>query len=456
MRCFSFLFMKIHAVGGYGIVGRNMTLYEFEDFAIVVDIGLHLDNYIAYTEAEPKGYIDREILQKIGAVPDLKTIKDKISKVKAIIITHGHLDHVGAVQFLEREFDAPIITTPLTAEILRALAKDTKTKIKNKIITVKTGGKVKINNELTIEFIRAAHSIPESNIIAFHTKKGTYLHATDFKFDNNPIVGNKTDIKRLEELKGKIISLVLDTLHADRETKTSSEKVAEEMLKDVLFHKELEDKGIIVTTFSSHMARLKTIYTLARKLNRKLVFVGRSLEKYITAAKNVNLIEFYNAEIIGYSGKIKKRLKEIEKEGKEKYLIVATGHQGEPGSVLDRIAKNQIKINLHDNDAVVFSCNVIPAPQNVKNRERLESILKSHNVRLFKDVHVSGHLSQEDHRFFIELTQPKIILPTHSDIKNAKKLIPIVEKLGYDVKKQYKILKEGENIDIDKVEKNLL
>ncbi len=446
--------MKIHAVGGYGIVGRNMTLYEFEEEAIIVDIGLHLDNYIAYTEAEPKGYIDREVLQKIGAVPDLKSIKDKIGKVKAIIITHGHLDHVGAVPFLEREFNAPIITTPLTAEILRVLAKDSKTKIKNKIIEVKTGGKVKINNNLTVEFIKAAHSIPESNIIAFHTKEGIYLHATDFKFDNNPIVGNKTDIKRLEELKGKIKAVVLDTLHADREKKTHSEKVAEEMLKDVLFHKELEEKGIIVTTFSSHMARLKTLYSLSRKLNRQIIFVGRSLEKYITAAKNVNIIDFYNAEIIGYSGKIKKRLKEIEKEGKQKYLVVATGHQGEPGSVLDRIAKNQIKFNLHDNDAVVFSCNVIPAPQNVKNREKLEETLKENKVRLFKDVHVSGHLSQEDHRYFIELTQPKIILPTHSEIKTAKKLIPIIEKLGYN-KKQYKILKEGENVDIEKLEKSL-
>ncbi len=431
-----------------------MTLYEFEKEAIIVDIGLHLDNYIAYTEAEPKGYIDREVLQKIGAVPDLKSIKDKIWKVKAIIITHGHLDHVGAVPFLEREFDAPIITTPLTAEILRVLAKDSKIKIKNKIIEVKTGGKVKINENLTVEFIKAAHSIPESNIIAFHTKKETYLHATDFKFDNNPIVGNKTDIKRLEELKGRIKAVVLDTLHADRERKTHSEKVAEEMLKDVLYHKELEEKGIIVTTFSSHMARLKTLYTLSRKLNRKIVYVGRSLEKYITAAKNVNLIEFYNAEILGYSGKIKKRLKEIEKEGKQKYLIVATGHQGEPGSVLDRIAKNQIKFNLHDNDAVVFSCNIIPAPQNIKNREKLEETLKENNVRLFKDVHVSGHLSQEDHRYFIELTRPKIILPTHSDIKTAKKLIPIIEKLGY-TKKQYKILKEGEQTDIEKIEKNL-
>jgi ribonuclease J len=121
-----FYLMKLHTVGGYGLVGRNMSVYEFQNDAVVVDIGLHMDNYISYSEAEPNGTLDKGMLQKIGAVPDLSTIKGIMNKIKAIVITHGHLDHIGAVPFLEGEFNCPIIATPLTMSILRELAKDHK------------------------------------------------------------------------------------------------------------------------------------------------------------------------------------------------------------------------------------------------------------------------------------------------------------------------------------------
>ena len=270
--------MKIHAVGGYGLVGRNMTVYEMEKSAVAIDIGLHLDNYIAYQEVEPeKEFIEGAVLEKIGAVPNLEPIRGIVGKVKAIVITHGHLDHIGGVQFLERNFKAPIICTPFTAAILRTLAKDTKTRIRNKIVEVKQGEKHKLNDEVTLEFIAAAHSIPETSIIALHTKEGVYLHATDFKFDDHPGVGAKTDVRRLSQLNGKVKAVVLDTLNADSETKTPSENVAKEMLRDVMLHKELSDKGIIVSTFSSHIARLRTIYSVAYKMKRKIVFIGRSL-----------------------------------------------------------------------------------------------------------------------------------------------------------------------------------
>ncbi|MFT4309631.1 MAG: MBL fold metallo-hydrolase [Candidatus Woesearchaeota archaeon] len=440
--------MKLHAIGGYGLVGRNMSVYEFEKEAVAVDIGLHMDNYISYMEAEPNGTPDKSMLQKIGAVPDLKPIRSIMHKIRAIVITHGHLDHVGAVQFLEREFDCPIIATPLTMSILRALAKDHKIRLKNRLITIKQGAKYKVSEDLTIEFIKAAHSIPETSIIAFHTSKGVYLHASDFKFDDNPGVGSKTDVKRLSELKGKVRLVTIDTLNADEVRKTPSESVAKEMLKDLLLHKELEGKGIIVSTFSSHLARLRAIYALGHKLNRKIVFVGRSLEKYIRSGQDTNLISFDNAEVIGYSRRIRRKLKDIEKEGKHKYLIVATGHQGEPGSVLDRISRRDFDFELHDNDAVIFSCSVIPVPQNVKNREALEKSLREGNVRIFRDVHVSGHLSSEDHRYLFELTSPEIIVPTHSDHATAEIIWPIVEKMGYS-RDKFKIMSEGENIKID-------
>ena len=440
--------MKIHAVGGYGLVGRNMTIYESDNDAVVVDMGLHLDNYIAYQEAEnEKRHIDRSLLQKIGAVPDLRPVHSLKGKVRAIVITHGHLDHVGAVQFLEQEFDAPIIATPLTAAILRALAKDTRSRLKNRIHVVKQGARYKISDDLTIEFIRAAHSIPETSLIAFHTSKGVYLHASDFKFDDQPGVGAKTDVKRLSQLKGNVRAVVVDTLNGDEQVKTPSESVARELLKDVLNHKELEGKGIIVSTFSSHLSRLKTAYQMGKKLNRRVVFAGRSLDKYLTAGKSVGLVDFPDAEMIGFARKVRARLREIEKEGKEKYLIIATGHQGEPGSVLERIARGELKFRMHDNDAIVFSCSVIPAPQNIENRAKLEHALEDRNVRIFKDVHVSGHLSQEDHRFLFELVRPDIVIPTHSDFEQARAIMPMMRRLGYR-DEQFVLLSEGEHYTV--------
>jgi len=158
------------------------------------------------------------------------------------------------------------------------------------------------------------------------------------------------------------------------------------------------------------------------------------------------MVSFDNAEIIGYSRKVRAKLKAIEKEGKDKYIIVATGHQGEPGSVLDRIAKGELKFKLEANDAVIFSCRVIPVTQNIENREKLEHELRSKNVRLFKDVHVSGHLAAEDHRYFLELIKPEHILPTHSSIDKAQHMVGIAKKIGYQ-NGSVNILKEGDTAE---------
>ena len=439
--------MKIHAVGGYGLVGRNMSIYEFDKEAVAVDMGLHLDNYIAYQEAEPNAeFVDREMLSKIGAIPDLNPVQHIKHKVKAIVLTHGHLDHIGGVQFLEDQFDAPIIGTPLTIAILRTLVADRKSKLKNRLIPVKPGATYMISEDLKVEFIRASHSIPETAILAFHTPQGVYVHATDFKFDAHPGLGDRTDIKRLGELKGSVRAVVIDTLNADEERKTPSERIAQEMLRDVLLSEEMEGKGIIVSTFSSHLARLKEIEDVGRKMNRKVVFIGRSLDKYMKAGEDAGVTKF-NSQIIGFSRRVASRLKQIEKEGKEKYLIVATGHQGEPGSILDRIARKDLKFQLKPDDAIVFSCRVIPAPQNILNREKLDNTLRSEGVRLFTGVHVSGHLSQTDHRFFFELVKPEKIIPTHSDFKKAMDLMPVIKKLGY-AHEDLILLSEGDTQDI--------
>ncbi len=422
--------VRIHALGGYGIVGRNMTVYEFTDTAIAVDIGIHLDNYIEYTEAEPnRQYVDRELLQQLGAVPDIRQLTRVREKIRAILITHGHLDHVGAVPFLEREFKADIITTPFTAEILRTLAKDARIRLKNPIREIPPGGIVQIDR-LRIRFIPAPHSIPETMLILIESPEGVFLHATDFKLDQKPGIGKPLDFKPLEKYAGAYEAVILDVLNAEDETRTPSESIAQAMLEDTLLQKDLRKKGIIVTTFSSHMSRLQEIVRVARKLKRNVVFIGRSLDKYTRAAMTTGITQFTDVEIIGMSRKARAFLKKIHTK-REEYLIVMTGHQGEPGSVLERVARRDIPYPLGKDDVVVFSCRTIPTEKNKRNREVLEELLSRQGVRIYKDVHVSGHLSGEDHLTFISRLKPKRIIPTHSGLSTAKSFQQLMRKLDY-------------------------
>ncbi len=229
-------------------------------------------------------------------------------------------------------------------------------------------------------------------MVTLHTKYGIIIYANDFKLDNHPILGKKPDYKKLEDLSKKgILLLITDSLYSNVDAKTPSEKVAKEMLKDVLLGTRSQDNLIVVTTFSSHIARLKSIIEFGRTLNRKVVFLGRSLYKYVAAAEKVGLVNFSKeVELIGFRSLVKKKLKEIEKEGRNNYLIVCTGHQGEPDAILSRIAnKKDINFDLLPNDIVVFSCKTIPTQMTIKNREELEKRLKQFHVRIFKDIHTS-------------------------------------------------------------------
>ena len=180
--------------------------------------------------------------------------------------------------------------------------------------------------------------------------------------------------------------------------KTPSEQIAKQMLTDILEGSHLENNAIIVTTFSSHIARLKTIVELAKKMNRKVIFLGRSLAKYVEAAELIKLVEFSkNIKQAKYPNEVQKALKLVE-GNKEKYLLVVTGHQGEPKSVLSKIANDTYAFKFQPNDAVIFSSTVIPTPENKKNRELLEALLQKKNIRIFKDIHVSGHAGKEDIR----------------------------------------------------------
>ncbi|MBU0536132.1 MAG: RNase J family beta-CASP ribonuclease [Nanoarchaeota archaeon] len=436
--------IEICTVGGYDEVGKNCTAIKVDDEVIILDMGLHLDKYIAYTEDEDVYDFSPKKLMEIGAVPNLDFISSWIGSTKAILSTHAHLDHIGAIPFLSNRFNAPIVTTPYAKAVLEAILADEKIDLKNEIKAVNPNSVYNVSKNITAEFINMTHSTPQTAMIAIHTKYGTIVYANDFKFDNQPVLGKKPNFKRLREIGKKgVLCLILDSIYAGSAKKTPSESVAKEMLKDVMLGTNSRGKAVVVTTFSSHLARLKSIIEFGRKMNRKIIFLGRSLNKYVKAGEKVKIVDFSKkAEIIGFRDKINKKLNSIA-DKKDKYIIVCTGHQGEPKAVLSRIINNEFKFKLGSGDQVIFSCTVIPNEINQANRELMESKLRERGVRIFRDIHVSGHCAREDQRDLIEMLRPKNIIPAHVDTEKAVAMAELAKELGYSLGKSVFIMENG-------------
>ena len=443
--------IEICAVGGYNEIGKNMTAVKVDDEVIILDMGINLDPYIRYTEEEDIiGPLNPKELLKVGAIPDDKVIENWKDKVKAIVPTHAHLDHVGALSFLSNNYKAPIICTPFTAEVIKIIANDEKIELNNPLKILNVNSTLKISNNIRIEFINVTHSIPQTVMVAIHTKYGILIYANDFKFDNHPVIGRKPNYERLHQLGKKGVSvLICDCTRAKDFVKTPSEIVAKEMLRDVMLGVNSKNKAVIVTTFSSHIARLKSIVEFGRKMGRKIIFLGRSLDKYTTAAENIGLVNFSSeVEIVKYGSKIKKRLKQLQKKDLGKYLLVVTGHQGEQRATLSKIAKGEIPLKLSPEDHVIFSCVVIPSKTNIENRRKLEQELESKGVRIFKDIHVSGHAAREDIRDLINALNPKNIIPAHGEEDMKEALVSLAVEKGYKRDKNILLIKDGDKITV--------
>lgn len=440
--------IEIRAIGGYREVGKNMTAVRVDDEVVIFDMGLHLPNYIAITEREEGDVFkySKDMLIQAHAIPDDSLIEDWKHLVKAIVISHAHLDHVGAVPFMASKYECPIITAPFTAHVLRKICKDEKIKLKNRIIEIRPNASHKLSDHLKIELIGMTHSTPQTTTVALHTKYGAIVYAEDFKLDNTPMLGKRPNYAALERLAEKgVFLLIMDALYVRDHIKAPSERVAQDMLKDVLLNIDARGKSIIVTTFSSHIARLKAIMDFGLKLQRKIVFLGRSLSKYVQSAEDAEVCYFSNhVEIAKFGNQIRKKLKQIEKDGRHKYLIVSTGHQGEPNAVLSKMLDGRLPWRFHPDDHLVFSCHVIPTEINRQNRQVLESKLKNLGVRLFKDVHVSGHGAREDMRELIKLLQPQHLIPAHEEERSVDDFIELGNDLGYELDETMHMLKTGE------------
>ena len=439
--------IEICTIGGVHRTEGNSVAVKIDDEVIILDMGLSMAEYVKLTEdfedIQTKTY---PTLLKAGAVPNYHFIDDWKEKVKAIIPSHGHLDHIGAVPFGAPLFpQAAILATPYSMEVLKGTLKDEDIRLPNALIPLNAGSKYKISEGITVEFVHITHSIPQTVVIVLHTLYGKVMYANDFKLDLHPVLGKKPDFARLQELGNEGISvLIMDSLYADVHKKCPSESVAKEMLKDVMLGVNSKGKAMVVTTFSSHIARLKSIIELGKRLNRKIVFLGRSLEKYVKAAERLQIVNFTkDVKLIRHRDEIQKVLRKIQQEGKDKYLIVCTGHQGEPKSILSKIMRGDLDFTFAPGDIVVFSCQVIPVEVNLKNREVMDQTLKSMSVRIFKDAHVSGHAFVEDHRDLLEMIKPKHLIPIHAGPEKGKMVAAFAEQLGF---KNTHVMDDGQRI----------
>jgi ribonuclease J len=444
--------VEIYTIGGYEEVGKNMTAVKVDDEVVILDMGLHLPNYIRLTEEERENilFVSTEELKHARAIPNDDIIESLRKKVKAIIPSHAHLDHVGAIPYLSNKYKADIIATPYTAAVLKAILKDEKIKIRNHIKVISPNSTLRISDNIKVEFVNITHSTPQAVMIALHTKYGVILYANDFKFDNNPMLGKKPNYEALERVGKKgVLALIVDSLYAYSASKTPSESVAKEMLRDVMLNVNSKGKAVIVTTFSSHLARLKSIVEFGKQMHRKIVFLGRSLKKYTKAGESIKLINFSkDVEIVGFGKQIKQKLMKIQQKGPEKYLLVVTGHQGEPKATLAKMISGVMPFKFKPEDHVIFSSSVIPTPINRQNREDLEKRLKHLGVRIFTDIHVSGHAAREDLRDLINLTKPKNIIPAHAEDKGTKAMVELCQEMGYKKNKNVFPAKNGERITL--------
>ena len=444
--------MEVFSVGGYDQVGKNMTAVRIEEDVFLFDAGLYIPAVIELQEEKVKDYGERHLRGK-GALPD-DLILDKLGlrgNVRAIFLSHGHLDHIGAIPFLAYRYNCPVIGSPFTISILKKTMDDEKKRIPNKIITVPLDSSYTIkgkSHEYTVELIHMTHSIPHTTMVALHTPEGIVVYGNDFKIDDTPVLGNPPNYSALKRISKEGVKVaIVDSLYCSSEKKTPSELVARNMVKDVFSGMHGSKNAIFVSTFSSHIVRLKSIIDFGKKLDREIIFIGRSLNRYVSASNEINLVNFKNqVKIATYKNQVASMFRKIGKE-RDKYLVVCTGHQGEPGSILERLSRRKLPFEFRRNDNLVFSSKTIPVPINIKNKGEMDARFKKFGVRIFDEVHVSGHGGREDIRNLISLISPEHLIPSHGSYQQLLPMKELGKQMGY-TERNFHLMKNGERIKI--------
>ncbi|AUV82316.1 ribonuclease J [Salinigranum rubrum] len=444
--------IEIATIGGYEEVGRQMTAVRAGDDVVVFDMGLNLSQVLIHDNVETEQMHSLDLID-MGAIPDDRVMSDLEGDVKAIVPTHGHLDHIGAISKLAHRYDAPIVATPFTIELVRQqIEGENKFNVNNDLVKMSAGETMSISDQVEMEFVNVTHSIIDAINPVLHTPEGAIVYGLDKRMDHTPVIGDPIDMKRFREIgrEGEgVLAYIEDCTNAGRKGRTPSEAVARRHLRDVMTSIEDYDGGIVATTFSSHIARVTSLVEFAKDIGRQPVLLGRSMEKYSGTAERLGFVDFPDdVGMYGHRKSVDRTFKRIMNEGKENFLPIVTGHQGEPRAMLTRMGRGETPFELDDGDKVIFSARVIPEPTNEGQRYQSEKLLKMQGARIYDDIHVSGHLREEGHYTMLQALQPKHVIPAHQNLKGFSPYVDLAENQGYALGRDLHVTRNGNMIQL--------
>ncbi len=387
--------VKIIPLGGLLEIGKNITVFEYENEMIIVDCGL------AFPEDDMLG-VDL-------VIPDISYLERNKEKIKGMVITHGHEDHIGAIPYFLKQINVPIYATKLTAGLIRNKLEEHKLLRSTKLKIVNQGDKINLG-KMKVEFIRSCHSIPDSVALAIHTPAGVIVHTGDFKIDYTPIDNERMDFGRLAELGNKgVLALLSDSTNSERKGYTMSESTVGEVFDKLFLNC---SKRIVVATFASNIHRIQQIVNSAVKYNRKVSVCGRSMINVIKTAMELGYIDVPDNTFID--------IDMIKDYTDEQLVILTTGSQGEAMSALTRMASGEHrKVEITPNDLIIISANPIPGNEKYVSKviDDLMQIGAEVVYSSLADIHVSGHACQEEQKLMLSLIRPKYFLPVHGEYR---------------------------------------
>ena len=401
--------IKIIPLGGLHEIGKNITVFEYEDEMIVVDCGL------SFPEDDMLG-IDL-------VIPDITYVLKNQEKLKGLVITHGHEDHIGGIPYFLKQVSTPIYATRLAAGLISNKLEEHKILRSTEMHIVSQGETIQLGNNFKIEFIRSSHSIPDSVMLAITTPAGTILHTGDFKVDYTPIDGQLMDFTRIAELgKQGIMALMSDSTNSERKGSTMSESSVGEVFDKLFLNCK---KRIVVATFASNVHRIQQIVNSAVKYGRKIAVCGRSMINIIETSVELGYIKcpeniFIDIDMIGsYTD--------------DQLVIITTGSQGEPMSALTRMAAgDHRKVKITPNDLIIISATPIPGNEKYVSKviDDLMQLGAEVVYSALADIHVSGHACQEDQKLILALAKPKYFIPVHGEYRQLRAHSETAQAMG--------------------------
>ena len=446
--------VEIATIGGYEEVGRQMTAVRAGSDIVVFDMGLNLSQVLIHDNVETEKMHSLDLID-MGAIPDDRVMSDMEGDVQAIVPTHGHLDHIGAISKLAHRYDAPIVTAPFTIELVKQeVQSENKFNVDNDLVAMEAGETMSIGDSgnVELEFVHVTHSIIDAINPVVHTPEGSVVYGLDKRMDHDPVLGDPIDMKRFQEIAREgegVLCYIEDCTNAGRKGRTPSESHARNHVKDTLMSMEDYDGGIVATTFSSHVSRVSSLVEFAQEMGREPVLLGRSMEKYSGTAERLDFVDFPDdLGMYGHRKSVDRTFKRIMQEGKENYLPIVTGHQGEPRAMLTRMGRGETPYELDEGDKVVFSARVIPEPTNEGQRYQSERLLKMQGARIYDDIHVSGHLREEGHYTMLDALEPQHVVPAHQDMKGFAPYVDLASRRGYKLGRDLHVTQNGNMIQL--------